>query len=169
MKYPATSPRERFGLGMARRDRRACPQRPVRSEQRSQTAQSSLAIRVAPLFHLSGVARRLSPHCGTGMRTPRALERRKMGSNATWLGIFNRLLSVDPVQKTKWLSRGTATLLPASRGPGRFTGIRLVNFLDNAAPYQAHRGLRRATLPSFHRREQRHREIRRTRRKRCSC
>ena len=30
-------------------------------------------------------------------------------------------LTGDPVQ-TKWPSRGTATLLPASRGPGRFTG-----------------------------------------------
>src|SRR6266487_1938674 len=74
LKYPVT-PRE-SGLGwMARRERRACPQRPVRSEQRSQTAQTALALRVAPLFRLSGVARRLQTTAG--MRTPRALEDEK--------------------------------------------------------------------------------------------
>ncbi len=70
---------------MARRERRGCPQRPVRSEQRSQTAQGALALRVAPLFRLSGVARRLQT--AAGMRSPRALERRKIGSNAAWLDI----------------------------------------------------------------------------------
>jgi hypothetical protein len=35
---------------MAKREQRACPQQPVRSEQRRQTAQSVLAVRVAPLF-----------------------------------------------------------------------------------------------------------------------
>jgi hypothetical protein len=85
LKYPAT-PRE-SGLGwMARRERRGCPQRPVRSEQRSQTAQDALALRVAPLLRLSGVARRLQT--AAGVRTPRALERRKIGSNAAWLGIL---------------------------------------------------------------------------------
>ena len=84
MKYAALS-REN-GLGwMARRERRTCPQRPARSEQRSQTAQSALALRVAPIFRLSGVARRLQTTAG--VRTPRALERRKIGSNAAWLGI----------------------------------------------------------------------------------
>jgi len=50
-----------------------------------QTVQSTRALRVAPLFRLSGVACRLSGHCGTGMRFPRALDRRKIGSNAAWL------------------------------------------------------------------------------------
>jgi len=82
MKYAALS-REN-GLGwMARRERRACPQQPVRSEQRRQTARSVLALWVAPLFRLSGVARRLQT--AAGMRPPRVLERRKINSNATWL------------------------------------------------------------------------------------
>jgi len=68
---------------MARRERRACPQRPVRSKQRRKTAQSVLALRVVSLFRLSGVARRLET--AAGMRPPRALERRKMDSNAAWL------------------------------------------------------------------------------------
>ena len=70
---------------MARRERGACPLRPVRSEQRSQTAQNALALRVAPIFRLFGVARRLQT--AAGMRTPRALERRKIGGNAAWLSI----------------------------------------------------------------------------------
>jgi hypothetical protein len=65
---------------MARRERRACPQRPVRSEQRCQTARRVLAVRVAPLFRLSRVARQLQT--AAGMRPPRALERRKIDSNA---------------------------------------------------------------------------------------
>jgi hypothetical protein len=81
--YPAM-PRENALGWMARRKRRACPQRPVRSEQRSQTAQNALALRVAPVFRLSGVARRLQT--AAGMRTPRALEKRKIGSKAVWLG-----------------------------------------------------------------------------------
>jgi hypothetical protein len=70
---------------MASRVRRACPQRPVKSEQRSQTTQGAVALRVPPLFRLSGVARRFQT--AAGMRTPRALERRKIGSNTAWLGI----------------------------------------------------------------------------------
>ena len=90
MKYPAT-PRE-SGLGwMARRERRACLQRPVRSEQRSQTIQTALALWVASIFRPSGVARRLQTIAG--MRPPRALERRKIGSNAAWLSNSNTLLS----------------------------------------------------------------------------
>jgi hypothetical protein len=78
-------PRENALGWMARRERRACPQRAVKSEQRShQTAQSALALRVVPLFRLSGVARRLQTDAG--MRSVRALERRKIGSNAVWLG-----------------------------------------------------------------------------------
>jgi hypothetical protein len=84
MGYPAI-PRER-GLGwMARRKRRACPQLPVRSEERSRTAQNALALWVAPLCRFSSVAPRLQT--GAGMRPPRALEKRKIGSNAAWLGI----------------------------------------------------------------------------------
>jgi len=80
--YPAMSRENALGW-IARRERRACLQRPVRSEQRSQTAQSALALRVVPIFRLSGVARRLQT--AVGMRSPRALEKRKIGSNAVWL------------------------------------------------------------------------------------
>src|SRR6266567_8994081 len=38
---------------MARRERQTCSQRPVRSEQRRQTAQGALALRVAPLLFAS--------------------------------------------------------------------------------------------------------------------
>ena len=82
MKFAAMS-RENALSWMARRERRACPQRPVRSEQRCQTAQSVFALRVAPFFRLSGVARRLQT--AAGMRPPRVLERRKIDSNAAWL------------------------------------------------------------------------------------
>jgi hypothetical protein len=70
---------------MARRERRARLQRPVRSEQRSQTVQGALALRVAPIFRLSGGARRLQT--AAGIRTPRAMVSRKIGSNAAWLSI----------------------------------------------------------------------------------
>jgi hypothetical protein len=76
-------PRENAAGCMARRERGACPQRPVTSEQRRQTARSVLAVSVASLFHLSSVARRLQT--ASGMRSPRALERQKIGSNAAWL------------------------------------------------------------------------------------
>ncbi len=82
MTYSAMSRENALGW-MARRERRACPQRPVRSEQRRQPAQSVLALRVVSLFRLSGVARRLQT--AAGMRPPRALERRKMDSNAAGL------------------------------------------------------------------------------------
>jgi len=53
---------------VARRERGACPsrRRGMTSEQRRQTAYSILALRVGPLFRLSGVARRLSRNRGTG-------------------------------------------------------------------------------------------------------
>jgi len=132
---------------MARRERRACPQQPVRSEQRSQTAQSSLAIWVAPLFHLFRRCSSIIPPLRDGYAHSSRLGETKNRRQHGMAGYFNRLLSSDPVQKTKWPSRGTATLLPASRGPGRCAGIRLVNFLDNAAPHPAHRELLQAALP----------------------
>jgi hypothetical protein len=55
----------------------------VRGKQPSQTAQSALALRVVPLFRLSGVARRLQ--IAADMLPPRALERRKIGNNTAWL------------------------------------------------------------------------------------
>src|SRR5688500_6951074 len=55
LKYPC-APRESALGWMARRERRAYPQRSVRSEQRRQTAQSALARRVASLFGLACVA-----------------------------------------------------------------------------------------------------------------
>jgi len=57
----------------------------VTSEQRRRAAHSVLALRVARLFRLSDVARRLSRDGGTsGMRPPRALDSQKIGSNAAW-------------------------------------------------------------------------------------
>src|SRR6266699_7299534 len=75
---------------------------------------------VAPLFRLSGVARRLQTAAGYAhsSRLGKTKNRQQRGT----AGYFSRLLSSDPIQKTKWPSRGTATLLPASRGPGRFAG-----------------------------------------------
>ena len=89
MKYAAMS-RENALDWMARRERRACPQRPERSKQRRQTAQSVLALWAAPFFRLSGVARRL--RTTAGMRPPRVLERRKIDSNAAWLSTSSGLL-----------------------------------------------------------------------------
>ena len=107
LKYPCT-PRESALGRMARRERRAYPQWSVRSEQRRQTPQSALgspthqpplfpsassARRVAPLFGLACVARRLQTaevaegnrDCWrvgeqAGMRPPRALARPKIGA-----------------------------------------------------------------------------------------
>jgi len=76
--------RENAAGWMARRERGACLHRPVTSEQRRQTAHRVLALRVASLFRLSGVARRLQT--AAGMRPPCALERQKIDSNAAWLG-----------------------------------------------------------------------------------
>ena len=64
LKYPAR-PRE-SGLGwMARRERRAYPSRGggMRSEQRNQTIQSALALRVASLFRLSGGYSSIADRC----------------------------------------------------------------------------------------------------------
>src|SRR2546423_1956386 len=91
----SAAPRERCLGWMARRERRACPQSPVRSKQRRQTAQSALALRVVPLFRLFGVARRLQ--IAGDMLSPRALERRKIGNNAAWLNFSTGSLS--PVKK----------------------------------------------------------------------
>ena len=75
---------------MARRERRACPKRPVRSEQRCQTAQGALALRVAPLFRLSGVARRLQT--ASGMRPLSRLGETENRQQRGMAEYFNRLL-----------------------------------------------------------------------------
>ncbi len=49
---------------MARRERRAYPLRSVRSEQHRQTPQCALALRVAPIFELRGVARQSQTPAG---------------------------------------------------------------------------------------------------------
>ena len=66
---------------------------------------------VAPLFRLSGVARRLQTAAGHAhsSRLGKTKNRQQRGT----AGYFSRLLSSDPIQKTKWPSRGTATLLPS--------------------------------------------------------
>jgi hypothetical protein len=56
---------------------------------------------IAPRFRLSGVARPLSRDCGTGMRTPRALEREKIGSNAARLGISTGSYAATKAQLRK--------------------------------------------------------------------
>ena len=73
----------------------------MRSEQRNRTAQRHSIPRVAPLFHLSDVARPLSRDCGTGMRTARALERRKIGSNAARFGISTGSYAATKAQLRK--------------------------------------------------------------------
>ena len=78
-----TMARENAVGWMARGERGAGPQRPVTGVQRRQTANGILALRVAPLFRLSEVARRLQT--AASMRSPRALERQKIDSNAAWL------------------------------------------------------------------------------------
>ena len=75
--------RESASVWMARRERRTCSRLPVTSEQRRQTDQGALALRVEPLFRLSGIVRRL--RTTGGMRPPHAFERGKIGGNATRL------------------------------------------------------------------------------------
>ena len=84
MKY-STMPRCCRFFVSPRREEGAYQRGSVTDEQRRQTAQSVLALRVASFFRFSCVARRLSRHRGTGIRPPRALERRKMDSNAAKL------------------------------------------------------------------------------------
>ncbi len=80
------------------------PQRPVRSEQRSQTAQSSLAFQVLRrFFTLQALLVDYRPPRVCALLAPWKDEK----SAATRHG----WVSGDPVQDTKWLSRGTATLL----------------------------------------------------------
>jgi len=64
LKYPAP-PRE-IGLGwVARHERRACPSRGggMRNEQRSQTIQGAITLRVASLFRLSGGCLSIADRC----------------------------------------------------------------------------------------------------------
>jgi hypothetical protein len=73
--------RDRFGLdGKAR----ATNMSGATCEERTTQPDSPKRSR-PPIFRLSGVARRLQT--AAGMRTPRALESRKIGSNAAWLSI----------------------------------------------------------------------------------
>ena len=87
---PSRAARERFGLdGKARATSTyvaTCEERGTQPD----SPKRSRPLRVAPLFRLSGVARRLQT--AAGMRTPRALERRKIGTTrrarafwAVWL------------------------------------------------------------------------------------
>ena len=84
MKYAAMSRENALGW-MARRERRACPQRPVESEQRRQTAQDALALRVAPLCSPSPAL--LVSYRPLRYASSSALERRKIGSDEAWLSI----------------------------------------------------------------------------------
>jgi ABC-type glutathione transport system ATPase component len=79
------APRESTLGRMARRERRACPLRPVRSEQHRQTAQSALALRVASLLAPAGVAR--SGSIEKYSRFARALASTKINSNAGRISI----------------------------------------------------------------------------------
>jgi len=62
------------------------------SEQRRQTAYSILALRVGPLFRLSGVARRLSRNRGTGYAPSSRLGEAKNLHQPGMAEFFNRLL-----------------------------------------------------------------------------
>ena len=109
LKYPCT-PRESALGRMARRERRAYPQRSVRSKQRRQTPQSALALRVAPLFGLARVARRLQTTAG--MRPPRALARPKIGATrGAW--VFQQTPNESPLQEPVKLTVGTCISLSA--------------------------------------------------------
>jgi len=66
--------RERAVGWMARRERGACPQRPVTREQRRQTVQRALALRVALAFCRFDVGRQLFRDGATGTRPRRALK-----------------------------------------------------------------------------------------------
>src|SRR5205823_8736416 len=77
--------RERAVGWMARRERGACPQRPVTREQRRQTVQRALALRVALAFCRFDVGRHLFRDGATGTCPRRALKEKKIGSNAKWL------------------------------------------------------------------------------------
>jgi hypothetical protein len=75
---------------MARRERRAYPQRSVRSKQRRQTAQSASALRVAPLLVLTGVA----PQSQTA-------EEEEGNSGGRWMGEQAGMLLRRSLVKTK--------------------------------------------------------------------
>ncbi len=114
--------------------------------------------RVAPLFHVSGVARRLQT--AAGMCTPRALGRRKKSAATRHGWVFQQApKAATRYTTTKWPSRGMATLLPQlsfTRTGTLCWKNRLVNWLGNAARYPVHRGPRRATLLWRRCREQNH-------------
>src|SRR5687768_7940822 len=99
---------------MARRERRAYPQRSVRSEQRRQAAQSASALRVAPLLVLARVA----PQSQT---TAGMLLRRLLGPNQ------NRQQR-DPCQYfNRLLEALSSDGLAAYRGPSARTSTRWIS------------------------------------------
>src|SRR5688572_9315782 len=106
---------------MARRERRAYPQRSVRSEQRRQTAQSALARRVASIFGLAGVAPQSQTTAGMLLR--RALARPTIeATRGTW--VFQQTLKgrsevAGLCAATQWVDRAARVVQsrsPAARG-----------------------------------------------------
>src|SRR6266496_3604768 len=90
---------------MARRERQTCSQRPVRSEQRRQTAQGALALRVAPLLFASPalLVSRRPLRVSSSSRLGETKNRQQRGMVAH----FNRLL-------TETLFRGQSLRKPRS-------------------------------------------------------
>src|SRR5678815_5812299 len=129
LKYPC-APRENALGWMARRERRAYPQRSVRSEQRRQTAQSALALRVASLFGLARVAPQ--SQTAAGMLLRRALARPKIEvTRGTW--VFQQTpkaaeLFAATAQPRSLLSVGTRRNLSASP---TFERLHMIHFVGS--------------------------------------
>jgi len=85
--------RENAAGWMARRERGACRERPVTSEQRRQTAYSLLALRVAPLFRLSGRCSSVIPQLRDGYAPSSRLGEAKNRQQRGMTKFFNRLLN----------------------------------------------------------------------------
>src|SRR5688572_33092379 len=117
---------------MARRERRAYPQRSVRSEQRRQTAQSALARRVASLFGLAGVA----PQSQTTEVAEGNRGGWRAGEQAGML--LRRVLARPKIEATRgtWVFQQTpkrVQMQPASRA--ELSRMRFSRFLESAASH----------------------------------
>src|SRR5438094_4381544 len=95
--------------------------------------------RVAPLFHVSGVARRLQT--AAGMCTPRALGRRKKSATTRHGWVFQQApKAATRYTTTKWPSRGMATLLPQLSFTRTGTLCwKIVSLTDQVTPCHAER------------------------------
>ena len=136
LKYPCT-PRESALGRMARRERRAYPQRSVRSEQRRQTPQSALAspthqlplfpsassaLRVAPLFGLACVARRSQIHWGYAPSSRLAQAKNQSATRHAW--VFQQTPMVASLPRAGSGRDGAGRRWDTDRGLRRFARCR---------------------------------------------